>query len=110
MGFAYDLDALVRYHLLYADMMERWNELCPGRLVDIDYERLTDEPETETRRIIAHLSLPWHVDYLAPEKNARLVHTASADQVRQAIYRGSSEVWRAFAPFMGAAFDNLPPA
>ena len=110
MGFAYDLDALVRYYRLYADMMERWNELCPGRLVDIDYERLTDEPETETRRIIAHLSLPWHADYLAPEKNARLVHTASADQVRQAIYRGSSDVWRAFAPFMGEAFDNLPPA
>ena len=43
---------------------------------------------------------------LTPESGWNL----TADQVRQAIYRGSSEVWRAFAPFMGDAFDNLPPA
>lgn len=110
LGFAYDLDDLVRYYRLYTDMMTRWNELCPGRILDVDYERLSEDPETETRRIVAGLSLPWHADFLAPEKNARLVHTASADQVRQPIYRGSSDVWRAFAPFIGEAFDDLPPA
>jgi len=110
LGFAYNLDDLVRYFRLYDTLMKRWNALCPGRILDIDYERLSDNPEAETRHIVASLALPWHADYLAPEKNTRLVHTASVDQVRQPIYRGSSEVWRAFAPFIGDAFDNLPPA
>ena len=110
LGFAYDLDDLVRYYRLYAGMMQRWAALCPGRILDVDYEKLIEDPEAETRRIAGCLPLPWHAEYLSPEKNARLVHTASADQVRLAIYRGSSDAWRAFAPFIGDAFSSLPSA
>ena len=108
LGFAYDLDDLVRYYRLYDDMMQRWSALCPGRILDVDYEKLIEQPEAETRRIVGSIPLPWHADYLAPETTARLVLTASADQVRQAIYRGSSDAWRTFAPFIGNAFASLP--
>jgi hypothetical protein len=110
LGFAYDLDDLVRYYGLYTGLMKRWSALCPGRILDVDYEKLIGDPEAETRRITGSLPLPWHAEYLSPEKNLRLVHTASADQVRQAIYRGSSDAWRAFAPFIGDAFAPLPTA
>lgn len=110
LGFAYDLSDLARYYALYAEMMRQWHVLCAGRVLDVDYESLTAQPDDETRRIIASLGLAWHDDYLAPEKNGRLVRTASAQQVRKPIYRGSSEAWKAFAPFVGAALDKLPPS
>lgn len=110
LGFAYDLADLARYYGLYATMMAQWQRLCSGRVLDVDYETLTAEPESETRRIISSLGLPWHDDYLSPEKNRRLVHTASAQQVRRPIYRGSSDAWKAFAPFIGSALDDLPPS
>lgn len=109
LGFPYDLADIVRYHGLYTAMMKRWNDLCPGRILNVDYEALTAAPEAETRRITTSLGLPWRDDYLSPEKNSRPVHTASAQQVRQPIYRGSSETWQAFAPYIGAGFDHLPP-
>jgi tetratricopeptide (TPR) repeat protein len=107
LGFAYDLDDLVRYYRLYSNMMQDWNRLCGARVLNIDYERLTANPEVEIRQIISDLSLPWHDAYLAPQDNDRVVRTASADQVRQAVYRGSSDAWRAFSPFIGSAFDGL---
>ena len=107
LGFVYSLDDIVRYHRLYTGMMTLWDQLCPGRVMHVDYERLSANPEAETRALIERLGLPWHDAYLAPEQNDRVVRTASADQVRKPVYRGSSEAWQAFAPFIGTAFDGL---
>ena len=107
LGFVYSLDDIVRYYRLYATMMKVWDQLCPGRVMHVDYERLSANPEAETRALIERLGLPWDDAYLAPEHNSRVARTASADQVRKPIYRGSSEAWQAFAPFIGAAFDGL---
>lgn len=107
LGFVYSLDDIVRYYRLYTSMMKLWDELCPGRVMHVDYEQLTTDPETETRAIIEKLGLPWHDAYLAPEQNARVARTASADQVRKPVYQGSSEAWQAFAPLIGSAFDGL---
>lgn len=108
LGYPYDLGDVVNHYLLYSDLMRRWLDLCGERIVNVSYEGLTEDQDGETRKLIAALRLPWHDAYLAPEANARLVRTASAQQVRQPVYRGSSEAWRAFAPFIGDAFDRLP--
>jgi tetratricopeptide (TPR) repeat protein len=110
LGYPYDLGDIVNHYLLYEEMMQRWMALCGSRIINVSYERLTTGQEGETRNMIAQLGLPWHDAYLTPEANVRVVRTASAQQVRQPVYRGSSEAWRAFAPFIGDAFDRLPKA
>ncbi len=110
LGFAYDLDDLVRYYHLYQGLMAQWSGLCGDRIITIDYDLLTRDPASGTRRLTGSLGLAWHDAYLAPQDNARLVRTASAQQVRQAVYSGSSEAWQAFAPLIGTAFDSLPRA
>lgn len=107
LGFAYDLEDIVRYYRLYAGMMKEWNGLCGARILNIDYERFTADPDGQIRHVVESLSLPWNAAYLAPQDNKRLVRTASVDQVRQAVYRGSSDAWQVFAPFIGPAFDGL---
>lgn len=108
LGYAHDLDDIVAYYRLYDGLMRQWMALCGERIVEVSYERLTRDQEGETRNMIQRLSLPWEDAYLAPEANERLVKTASFRQVRQPVYRGSSEAWRAFAPMIGEAFDSLP--
>ena len=39
--------------------------------------------------------------------NERSVHTASQQQVRQKVYRGSSLQWNKFEPYLNGAFDNF---
>jgi tetratricopeptide (TPR) repeat protein len=110
LGYTHDLHDIVAHYHLYDGLMRRWTELCGTRIVDVSYERLTVDQDAETRKMIARLALAWDDAYLRPEANERLVQTASFRQVRQPVYRGSSEAWRSFAPFIGDAFDSLPAA
>ena len=75
---------------------------------NLNYEKLTCEQENETRELIKHLKLDWEETCLLPHKNNRRVRTASQQQVRQKVYKGSSEAWRKYEPYLNGAFDSLP--
>ncbi|MEL7345292.1 MAG: sulfotransferase [Pseudomonadota bacterium] len=109
-GLAYTFDAkdVVAYHREYRDLMEFWDELLPGRVTHVSYEYLTENQESETRRLIDICGLPWEQQTLDFHKSKRSVATASTSQVRQKMYKGSSEAWRAFAPYLPELFDDLP--
>lgn len=107
LGYSYDLADVVTYYRLYADLMKDWAQRYPGRIIDVDYDCLTEDQEGETRRLIAALDLPWEAACLAPQDNRRGVGTASQRQVRQSVYRGSSNDWKRYEPFLSGAFDGL---
>lgn len=107
LGFSYDLQDVVGYYRLYDDLMRYWAAQYPDRVYTISYEALTSHQEQETRRLIAHLGLPWDDACLAPQRNARSVRTASQQQVRQAVYQGSSQAWKRYEPFLGGALDAV---
>ena len=96
LGFAYDLVDLAEYYRLYQDLMQFWHERFPGRIFDLNYEQLTENQEMMTRRLLEYCGLPWEDRCLEFEKTERAVRTASAVQVRNKIYKGSSEAWRKF--------------
>jgi len=100
-GFAYDLQDLADYYCLYEDLMAFWRARFPGRIYDMHYERLTEDQEAETRRLLEYCGLPWQDQCLAFEKNTRAVQTASQLQVRRGMYRGSSDAWRKYAAHLG---------
>ena len=53
------------------------------------------------------IELSWEEACLSPHKNKRSVRTASQQQVRQKVYKGSSEAWRKYEPYLNGAFDSL---
>ncbi len=107
LGFANDLEDLGTYYRLYEDLMAFWHEKFPGRIYDLNYERLTENQEEETRKLLEYCGLPWDGRCLEFEKTDRLVRTASAAQVRQKMYQGSSEAWRAYEPWLGQLLSKL---
>ena len=107
LGYCYDLDDVVRYYQMYEDLMDFWNERYPDRIYRLDYDELTLDQEYETKRLISHLGLDWQGACLSPQKNKRAVKTASNQQVRQKVYKGSSQQWRKFGPYFDGAFDGL---
>ena len=56
-GWAYNLDDIADFYLLYEDLMNFWHELFPGRIYDISYEDLTVNQELETRKLIKYCEL-----------------------------------------------------
>ncbi len=107
LGFAYDLEDIGTYYRMYEDLMAFWHEKFPGRIYDLNYERLTENQEEETRKLLEYCGLPWDDRCLEFEKTDRPVRTASAAQVRQKMYKGSSEAWRPYEPYLGPLMKAL---
>lgn len=106
-GYAYDIDDIVAYYKMYVDLMAFWRENFPGRIYDLSYEALTQEQEEETRKLLAHAGLTWEDACLEFHKTERAVLTTSSPQVRQKMYRGSSEEWRKYEEFLGPMMEGL---
>ena len=88
--------------------MEFWRNSLSKRIYNLDYELLVENQENETRQLIAFLGLDWDDKCLSPQKNNRSVATASNIQVRKKVYRGSSQQWKKYEPFLNGALDGLP--
>ena len=100
--FAYDRGNLAFYYRQYERLMAHWRKVLPAdRLLEIDYEALTADPEQQSRRMIAFAGLEWDDACLAPERNVRVVKTASIWQARQPVYRTSVQRWRRYQPWLG---------
>ena len=107
LGYAYDLDDLVKYYQMYDDLMAFWGTHYDESLYQLDYERLTNDQVLETKKLINHIGLSWEETCLNPEYNRRSVSTASNQQIRQKIYKGSSNDWKKFEQFLNGKFDKL---
>jgi len=92
--FSYDFDELARYHAAYARLMAHWHEVLPETVIDVDYDSLVTDPETEMRRMLAHCGLDWTPVCAGTDGTVGAVTTASAAQVRRPIYATSVGNWR----------------
>jgi hypothetical protein len=95
--FSYDLEELALYYAGYRRLMDHWKQALPGRLIEIEYESLVAQPETEIRRLCSALGIAFDPRCLAFEQNPTPVATASAAQVRQPLYADSVTSWRHYA-------------
>jgi len=107
LGYSYNLRDTVKYYGLYKELMHFWYQSYSDRIYNLDYDKLTEDQELETRLLIEYLGFNWENACLNPEKNMRSVDTASQQQVRQKVYTGSSQAWRKYEPFLDGAFDGL---
>lgn len=92
--FSYAQEDLARYCIAYRKLMAHWRTALPGRLIEIDYEALIGDQETESRRLIEACGLEWEDECLSFHRNATPVATASATQVRDPIHDRSVGLWR----------------
>jgi tetratricopeptide (TPR) repeat protein len=113
--FSYSLGDVGRYYRDYVDLMAHFDGVLPGRIHRINYERLVARPETEIRRLLDYLGLPFERPCLQFYENDRPVRTASSEQVRMPIFTDSIESWRkyefALSPLktaLGSALQHYP--
>ncbi len=93
-NFSYDLEELADYIVSYHQHMTHWHEVLPGRIIDIEYEALVQDPESQARRILESCDLPWEEQVLDFHRRQAPSMTASAMQVRQPVHSDSVESWR----------------
>jgi hypothetical protein len=108
--YATDLGDLAHYYQEYRRLMAHWRDVLPPQtLLEVRYEDLVDDHEGWSRRMLAHIGLPWDPRCLEFHCTARPVMTASSWQVRQPIGRGSVGRWRRYERFIAPLRDALAP-
>ena len=95
-NFSYDLEDLGRYYRGYLMLMDHWDTVLPGKVLQVRYEELVRSPEAGIRRLLEHCTLDFQPACLAFHETQRAVRTASAEQVRQPIYTSAVGYWRHF--------------
>ncbi|HKF61890.1 MAG TPA: tetratricopeptide repeat protein, partial [Dongiaceae bacterium] len=107
-NYSYDLSELGRYHRMYLDLMEHWRRvLPPGAMLEVQYEAVVEDIESQARRILDYCGLPWDPRCIAFHETDRLVRTASVDQVRRPIYRSSMQRWRHYETHLAPLMEAL---
>ena len=107
--FSYDFTDLGEYYLQYARLMEHWHQTVPGFMLDVQYEEVVQDLETQVRRILDYCGLPFEEACLRFHETDRAVKTASSEQVRRPIYSSSVNLWRNYESHIGELLDVLEP-
>jgi tetratricopeptide (TPR) repeat protein len=93
----------------YVELMAHFERARPGKVLRVFYEDLVLNPETEIRRLLAFLGVPFEAACLAFHETKRVLTTASSEQVRQPLHRDALEYWRNYEPWLGPLKVALGP-
>jgi len=99
-SFSYGLEDIGRYYRDYVDLMAHFDRVAPGAVHRVHYEAMVDHTETEVRRLLGYLGLPFEEACLRFHENERAVRTPSSEQVRRPIFREGLDHWRNYEPWL----------
>ena len=88
-----DLEDILKYYLYWKDLTNTWKDMYPGHIYDCYYDKIVNEPKKYISELVEYLELNWSDEFLNFYKNKRNAYTSSSYQVKQPIYKTSSNKW-----------------
>lgn len=99
-SFSYDLNDAAWFYNEYDSLMKHWKNVVNIKIYNNSYESLVSDPETKIRQLLEFCGLEFEESCLRFNKNQRVVHTASYQQVREPIYKRSVEKWKKYESYI----------
>lgn len=88
-----DLSHIGSYYRDYKRLMDHWRR-CGLEFLEMPYERTVADLESQARRAVDYLGLPWDGGCLRFHESGRVIATASFDQADKPIYDQSVDRWK----------------
>jgi tetratricopeptide (TPR) repeat protein len=105
--YAYNLENLGTYYKQFLRIMDFWRNKMPEGFMEINYEDLINDPETQAQKLINYCNLDWENKCLEFYKSERQVKTLSILQVRQPIYKSSVKAWERYEQELQPLFKAI---
>jgi tetratricopeptide (TPR) repeat protein len=105
--FSYDVRELAQVYAAYRRLMRHWEASFPGRIHVVNYEALVRNPGAVTRDLLRYAGLTWEDACLEFHLNPAPSTTASAAQVRRAVYETSVAQWRHYERQLAPLCERL---
>ena len=90
-------------------MMDHWHNALPNRILEVNYESVVADLESQVRRLLDHCNLPFEESCIRFHETERAVRTASAQQVRQPIYRTGIAHWQNYEEWLEPLKQAIGP-
>ena len=97
LGFSYNLNNLGNFFNLYKDLTKFWDRMFKDEIYTLNYEKLINNQQSETKKLLEYCDLEWDEKCLKPHENKKNVATASIAQVRSPIYKTSIKKWQNYS-------------
>ncbi|MEC9197651.1 MAG: sulfotransferase [Pseudomonadota bacterium] len=94
--YSTDLEAIARQIVVFERCIDAFRDTLGDRMIEVRYEDLVDDPDTQIPRLITGAGLDWNDACLHPEDAEGAVRTLSLGQVRAPVYKSSKGGWRRF--------------
>ena len=107
--FTYGLEEIGHYYRDYVGLMDHWDAVLPGKVLQVRYEEVVTDLETQVRRLLDFCGLPFERACLDFHETERAVRTASSEQVRQPIFKSGVDQWENFSSWLDPLRDVLGP-
>jgi tetratricopeptide (TPR) repeat protein len=101
------LNELGRVYRDYVQLMAHFDSVLPGKIHRVIYEDMVGDPETEVRKLLDYLGLPFEERCLRFYETERTVRTPSSEQVRRPMSREAVDHWRHYEPWLGSLIRSL---
>jgi tetratricopeptide (TPR) repeat protein len=100
-NYAYSLKNTADFYVQFHQLMDHYAATLGSNFFQVHYESVVAEPDKQTRKSLAHCSLPWEAQCLEFHSNTAPVATASSVQVREKMYTRAIDRWRHYEPWLG---------
>ena len=107
--FTYGLEEIGHYYRDYVGLMDHWDTVLHGKVLQVRYEEVVADLEPQVRRLLDFCGLQFEEACINFHQTERAVRTASSEQVRQPIFTSGVDQWENFAPWLDPLRAILGP-
>ncbi len=106
---AFSVETSAQHYVLVDDLLAHYRGHLDLRLLEVRYEDLVAEPESQTRRMLDFVGLEFDARCLRFHENPRIPRTGSYAQVNQKLYDRSVYRYRNYRRHLDDAVEIMRP-
>ncbi len=101
LAWAHNLEHIFKYFNIYYKMLSDFKKKFPNFIYELEYEKLVNNPEIESKKLMEFCNLPWNNKCLEFYKRKDLISkTTSNIQIRKAIYKDSIKKYLPYKQYL----------
>ncbi len=90
MPWAHSIENIFKYFDIYYNKIDNFNKAHPNFIYELNFEKLSNDPEKESKMLMKYCEIPWSNKCLEFYKKSDLISkTTSNLQIRSAIFKHS---------------------
>jgi len=99
--WAHNLEHIFKYFDIYYRMIENFKKILPNFIYELEFEKLVNNPENESKKLMKFCGLAWDKKCLEFYKRKDLISKTSSNlQIRKAIYKHSKKKYLPYKQFL----------